>query len=584
MKNLLLLIALMAGIYSVSAQGVEEYFQCVSCRSNAVNFGSYSSAIGTNNTSNGNRSFAGGFNSQATGDYSFAFGEGALSTGINTFALGKDAKAGLMHSVAIGFESEATSPSAFAIGYMNKAYAPSSYLFGENLKTLHSGAMIIGRGTSGFLINDKNNSLMIGFNSNFPTLFIGPSEGTGTTGRVGIGNITDSDYKLHILSDVDEAAEIKLEYRTTGSKQFAKIHLGDYSIRGGIDGGIQGFVFTTPSSIRHFVFQNGTLRSVNGSAAAPAYSFADNYNTGMFRQSANTLAFSTGGQERLRINSIGNVGIDTNNPTEKLQVEGFTRTSSGYKVSTETVIDANRNYTGKNGSFSGVLSVTGNANLTGNVGIGIPASVNTTLTLNKVVTSSNSYVHLIKVTGSLDNVNATKALSIKANEIDDSFLVYGSGNIRTKGNELHFDQNTTSTSTINSTVPLLFKVGDNERMIISESGNVGIGTSTPGSYKLAVAGNIRATEVQIEHIDQWYDCVFEDNYHLASLKNLEDFIKDNKHLPEIPSGKEVIEKGINVGEMNALLLKKIEELTLYVIGQQKEINALKDKLAEIENQ
>jgi hypothetical protein len=280
---------------------------------------------------------------------------------------------------------------------------------------------------------------------------------------------------------VDEAAEIKLEYRTTGSKQFAKIHLGDYSIRGGIDGGIQGFVFTTPSSIRHFVFQNGTLRGVNGSAAAPAYSFADNYNTGMFRQSANTLAFSTGGQERLRINSIGNVGIDTNNPTEKLQVEGFTRTSSGYKVSTETVIDANRNYTGKNGSFSGVLSVTGPGN---------------------------------------------------------SFF----------------------------------------------SGNVGIGTSTPGSYKLAVAGNIRATEVQIEHIDQWYDCVFEDNYHLASLKNLEDFIKDNKHLPEIPSGKEVIEKGINVGEMNALLLKKIEELTLYLIGQHKEIEKQKSELIEQQKQ
>lgn len=78
--------------------------------------------------------------------------------------------------------------------------------------------------------------------------------------------------------------------------------------------------------------------------------------------------------------------------------------------------------------------------------------------------------------------------------------------------------------------------------------------------------------------------MFEDNYHLASLKNLEDFIKDNKHLPEIPSGKEVIEKGINVGEMNALLLKKIEELTLYLIGQHKEIEKQKSELIEQQKQ
>ena len=121
----------------------------------------------------------------------------------------------------------------------------------------------------------------------------------------------------------------------------------------------------------------------------------------------------------------------------------------------------------------------------------------------------------------------------------------------------------------------------------ANGGNVGIGTTDPKGYKLAVAGKVRATEVKVEALP-WPDYVFESKYKLSSLPDLDKFIKLNKHLPEIPSAAQVEKEGINLGEMNAKLLKKIEELTLHLIEQdkkfekkfeeqQKEINQLKSK-------
>ncbi|MDN5215681.1 hypothetical protein QQ020_26625 [Fulvivirgaceae bacterium BMA12] len=124
------------------------------------------------------------------------------------------------------------------------------------------------------------------------------------------------------------------------------------------------------------------------------------------------------------------------------------------------------------------------------------------------------------------------------------------------------------------------KLRGNTKMVILNNGNVGIGTSNPGAFKLAVTGGIRATEVKVE--TGWFDFVFEDDYDLRSLEEVEEFIKANKHLPEIPSAKEVEENGVNLGEMEGRLLQKIEELTLYIIDQQKEIKTLKGKVIALE--
>lgn len=107
------------------------------------------------------------------------------------------------------------------------------------------------------------------------------------------------------------------------------------------------------------------------------------------------------------------------------------------------------------------------------------------------------------------------------------------------------------------------------------AGKVGIQTNDPGNYELAVNGEIRAKEVRVE--TGWSDFVFEKDYVLRSLKEVETFISDKKHLPEIPSSQEVALNGINVGSINSKLLQKIEELTLYIIQMNKEIEKLKVK-------
>jgi len=119
------------------------------------------------------------------------------------------------------------------------------------------------------------------------------------------------------------------------------------------------------------------------------------------------------------------------------------------------------------------------------------------------------------------------------------------------------------------------------RMTILNNGNVGIGTTNTRGYKLAVHGKILAEELKIRTYANWPDYVFEKNYNLKSLAELEKEIKELGHLPNIPSAKEVKENGIEVGEMNAKLLEKVEELTLYSIQQQKEIEELKKLVKDL---
>ena len=128
-----------------------------------------------------------------------------------------------------------------------------------------------------------------------------------------------------------------------------------------------------------------------------------------------------------------------------------------------------------------------------------------------------------------------------------------------------------------------FSTGGEERMRIGSNGNVGIGTSSTGSHMLAVNGSIGARQIKVE-ANGWSDFVFEKEYDLRTLEEVEEHINENGHLPEIPSEAEVTENGIYLGEMNAKLLQKIEELTLYLIEQNKKIQRLEQEVSALKNE
>jgi hypothetical protein len=233
--------------------------------------------------------------------------------------------------------------------------------------------------------------------------------------------------------------------------------------------------------------------------------------------------------------------------------------------------------TWNNGSASEAIRIKGN----GNVGIGEtnPAkklyiqvsSHGDGLTINNSVDQGGTYISLADHDGKQANIVSFTDDFADAN-FKNSLQFFARS-----GKNIHFATSSTTSSGTN-------------KMVILNNGNVGIGTSNP-SELLTVKGKILAGEVQIENVSNIPDYVFEEDYNLRSIAEVDSYIKENKHLPDVPSASELEENGYNIGDMNNILLKKVEELTLYVIDlkknnedQQKLIEQLQTEVKLLKNE
>ncbi|MEE1899617.1 hypothetical protein V1389_14810 [Flavobacterium rakeshii] len=222
--------------------------------------------------------------------------------------------------------------------------------------------------------------------------------------------------------------------------------------------------------------------------------------------------------------TTGNIGIGTTSPSTSLEVR--------------------KNYT---------------------TGFGGSVPINETLTVASfsayMAYSSPTVLNELKLIQSRSFTNHTSKLQAYYNSAAQGFISFASNS---------------------STSSILLGHNSSTFMRITPSGLVSIGSvsSTPAGYKLFVEDGILTEKVKVavSGTANWADYVFADNYNLMPLNEVEAFTKENKHLPNVPSAEEMVTEGLDVAQMDAKLLEKIEELTLYLIEQNKKLEAQNIKL------
>ncbi|MDQ0966830.1 hypothetical protein QFZ20_002233 [Flavobacterium sp. W4I14] len=178
--------------------------------------------------------------------------------------------------------------------------------------------------------------------------------------------------------------------------------------------------------------------------------------------------------------------------------------------------------------------------------------------------------------------SAPGVISLESSRNDDGFVEVGAISTKNNGGEIARVGMLRGAGTYHGLINFLVKPTNDapliEAMRIAENGNLLIGKITQSnvSYKLDINGKARANEIVVNTTGA--DFVFEPDYKLPELAELEKFVKTNKHLPEIPTAKQMVENGINLGELNIKLLQKVEELTLHLIAKDKNAMQLEKKL------
>ncbi len=345
---------------------------------------------------------------------------------------------------------------------------------------------------------------------------------------------------------------------------------------------LTGTPITTPVLAR---FSNSTINGYTKVILGSDNSSSDGFSTFTAGSTASTqlLGFGVGNAgstvTQLNINGDGNVGIGTTSPTQNLHIERSNAVSTSMMLrNTSSNISyylATYGSTGAGTYWAGQ----GSANTTGIQNIGGPLITGAT---NGLLFSGSLTAEHMRIT---NNGNVGIGTSTPAHKLD----VAGRMRVQTGGGNAgiwlmdpgnSFDAAFWGIIDLNHMGFYASVLGNWGMTMNLDNGNIGIGTTSP-AYKLDVCGTIRSKEVRVE--TGWCDYVFADDYKLATLNEVETYIKENKHLPGVTAGSVIETDGLEVGKVSAQMIKKIEELTLYVIQQEKSIESLKLQNSALEN-
>lgn len=292
--------------------------------------------------------------------------------------------------------------------------------------------------------------------------------------------------------------------------------------------------------------ETGFVGYLGGGSESHNFAFQNTTGGGYFTFHTN----GSGSGEKMRITNDGNVGIGITEPSRKLTVGGGIYATSevrGLSLRANGEIETDKS---NNTKFQFARN-----DWSGSHAILFNAYMDVSANANLFATGNTKYAN-----DAGDHANGAGGIFFNANY--GNLIIGISPATPTNGKDSHIDWGT-------------------PKMYINRDGEVGIGTTVIQDYRLSVAGKIRAEEIKVE--TGWADYVFEDDYELKTLEETEAYIKANKHLPGIPSAREVASNGIYLGEMNAKLLEKIEELTLHTIEQQKVIEKQQELLEQFQN-
>jgi hypothetical protein len=449
--------------------------------------------------------------------------------------------------------------------------------------------------------------------------------------KVGIGTNTPVDAKLHVWGDYN----LRLDPLAGTSPYF-------YVTTNSADN-IIGTNIRTKTGTWNVPVLSKTSAFIN----FPTYGVGNALDGSILFMTRTAGLQSNTGLARMTILNNGNVGIGTNSPSSKLELIGNDGLNLKIKVdnpfvgglgSSLDLIMGDNSYAAGMRAYvpngqpgydriylgfytttfdpSGLQSRAERMTISdkGNVGIGT-SSTNHKLEVNgNIKTEGISLIKWYNPNVAYTN-NALVMNGVRENNL---WRLYGDGarssigivNTDIFGNMRfvsHYDPSMVGGKTMSDEDLIV----PNTKMIITVGGNVGIGKSPDGSNKLDVAGTIRATEIKVEaatttqlNVDgtihaanikvaangQTADFVFEEAYDHKDLAEVEKYIKEHKHLPDIPSATDMETNGVDVAEMNKLLLQKVEELTLYIIdleaknkNEKAERESIETRLAHIES-